>query len=81
MRYEKEAGTNGPRFSLQPEGERTLLGRTISHYRILDKLATIREVHVLLSTGRGRPRTHRRHSATDPLAVKLMDVLELGRYL
>ena len=38
MRYEKEAGTNGPRFSLQPEGERTLLGRTISHYRILDKL-------------------------------------------
>jgi transposase len=56
-------------------------GMRLSIDRILDKLATIREVHVLLSTGRGRPRTQRSHSAVDPLAVKLMDALELGRHL
>ena len=56
-------------------------GMRLSIDRMLDKLATIREVHVLLSTGRGRPRTQRSHSAMDPLAVKLMDALELGRHL
>jgi len=56
-------------------------GICLSVDRILDKLGTIREVHVLLSSGRGRPRTQRSHSATDPLAVKLMDALELGQHL
>jgi len=56
-------------------------GMRLSIDRILDKLQTIREVHVLTSTGRGRPRTRRSHSATDPLAVKLMNALDLKRHL
>ncbi len=56
-------------------------GLSLSVDRILDKLGTIREVHVLLSTGRGRPRTQRSHSATDPLAEKLMNALQLKRHL
>jgi transposase len=56
-------------------------GIDLSVDRILDRLGSIREVQVLFSTGRGRPRTQRSHSATDPLAVKLMDALDLGRHL
>jgi len=56
-------------------------GIRLSVDRILDTLGTIREVHVLLTTGRGRPRTRRTHSATDPLALQLMDALDLERHL
>jgi transposase len=56
-------------------------GIALSVNRILDKLGSIREVQVLLSTGRGRPRTQRSHSATDPLAIKMMDALDLSRHL
>ena len=38
MRMKNEAGTIGLRFSLHTEGGRTLLGKKISHYRILTKL-------------------------------------------
>jgi serine/threonine protein kinase/tetratricopeptide (TPR) repeat protein len=38
MRIENEAETNGLRFSIHPDGERTLLGRVVAHYRVLAKL-------------------------------------------
>jgi transposase len=56
-------------------------GIPLSVNRILEILGTIREVQVLLTTGRGRPRTRRTHSATEPLAVELMNALNLDRFL
>ncbi len=49
--------------------------------QMLESLSSIKEVHVLTSSGRGRPRTHRVHSQLDPLARQLFDALDLGRYL
>ena len=56
-------------------------GIDLSVTRILETLGTIREVQILLTTGRGRPRTRRAHSATDPLALQLLEVLGLERHL
>jgi transposase len=49
--------------------------------QMLESLSAIKEVHVLTSCGRGRPRTHRAHSQLDPLARQLSDALGLGRHL
>jgi len=56
-------------------------GIHISIDRMFDTLGTIREVHVLLSSGRGRPRLQRTHSQLEPLAEQLFAALDLGRYL
>jgi len=53
----------------------------ISVDRMLETLGTIREVQVLLSSGRGRPRVRPTHSKLEPLAEQLFKALELGRYL
>jgi transposase len=62
---------------------RELAGRGIdlSMDRMLETLATIREVQVLLSSGRGRPRLQRTHSKIEPLAARLFETLDLRRYL
>ena len=49
--------------------------------RMLESLSSIKEVHVLTSSGRGRPRTHRVRSRLDPLAQQLFDAVGLDRYL
>ena len=56
-------------------------GVRLSIDRILETLETVREVQVLLSAGRGRPRMRRTHSTLAPLAKELFTVLNLGRYL
>ena len=56
-------------------------GVRLSIDRILETLETVREVQVLLSSGRGRPRLRRTHSKLAPLAKELFTVLNLGRYL
>jgi hypothetical protein len=48
---------------------------------MLTSLGSIREVHVRLSSGRGRPRVQRTHSELDPLAQRLFDELGLARLL
>ena len=53
----------------------------ISIDRMLESLGTIREVQVLLSSGRGRPRVRPTHSKLEPLAEQLFKALDLGRYL
>ena len=53
----------------------------ISVDRMLETLGTIREVQVLLSSGRGRPRVRPTHSKLEPLAEKLFKALDLGRHL
>jgi transposase len=57
------------------------LGVRLSADAMLESLAGIREVHLLLSAGRGRPRTQRTHSQLDPLAQQLFDELGLKRML
>ena len=56
-------------------------GISLSVDRMLDTLHTIREVQVLLSSGRGRPRLQRTHSRLEPLAADLFKALDLRRYL
>lgn len=53
----------------------------ISIDRMLETLGTIREVQVLLSSGRGRPRVRPTHSKLEPLAEQLFKALDLGRHL
>ena len=53
----------------------------ISVDRMLETLGTIREVQVMLSSGRGRPRVRPTHSKLEPLAEKLFKALDLGRHL
>lgn len=57
------------------------MGLHLSVDRMLDTLGTIREVQVVLSSGRGRPRVRTTHSKLEPLAEKLFKGLDLGRYL
>ena len=56
-------------------------GLHLSIDRMLETLETIREVQVVLSSGRGRPRVRTTHSKLEPLAEKLFKGLDLGRYL
>jgi transposase len=56
-------------------------GTDLSVNAMLEALATIREVHVLLSSGKGRPRVRRTHSELTPLAKRLFEELGLGRHL
>jgi transposase len=61
--------------------ELTRKGIHLSIKRMLETLETIREIQVLLSSGRGRPRTRPTHSKLDPLAQKIFNALHLSRYL
>jgi transposase len=56
-------------------------GTTVTIDRMLESLETIREVQVLLSSGRGRPRVRTTHSQLDAEAERLFVSLDLGRYL
>jgi len=56
-------------------------GVHVSVDRMLESLGTIREVQVLLSSGRGRPRVRPTHSKLEPLAEQLFEALDLGRHL
>jgi transposase len=56
-------------------------GIELSIDAVLDALASVREVHVLFSSGRGRPRVRRTHSQLSPLARRLFDELALARHL
>ena len=56
-------------------------GIEVSVDRMLETLDTIREVQVLLSSGRGRPRVQRTHSELEPLAAQMFETLDLGRLL
>jgi transposase len=56
-------------------------GINISTDRMLETLGTIREVQVLLSSGRGRPRVRPTHSKLEPLAEQMFKTLDLGRHL
>ncbi len=56
-------------------------GIHVSGRRMFATLDTIHEVQVLLSSGRGRPRTRSTHSKLDPFAQKIFKALDLGRYL
>ncbi|MCP3915709.1 MAG: IS1634 family transposase [bacterium] len=56
-------------------------GVRLSTDAMLDSLGSIREVHVRLSSGRGRPRVQRTHSELNPLAQRLFDELGLARLL
>lgn len=53
----------------------------ISVDRMLETLGTVREVQVLLSSGRGRPRVRPTHSKLEPLAEQLFKALDLDRHL
>lgn len=53
----------------------------VSVDRMLETLDSIREVQVLLSSGRGRPRVQRTHSQLEPLAAQMFEALDLGRLL
>jgi len=56
-------------------------GLRMSIEKMLETLGTIREIHTLTSSGRGRPRTHHGTSRLDDDARKIYDALDLGRYL
>ncbi|MFH0914924.1 MAG: hypothetical protein V1912_00565 [bacterium] len=56
-------------------------GIELSIDRMLESLGFIKEVQVLLTSGRGRHRTSRTHSKLDPLGERLFKALDLGRYL
>jgi transposase len=56
-------------------------GLQLSLDRMLETLGTIREVQVVLSSGRGRPRVSSTHSKLEPRAQELFAALDLGRYL
>jgi transposase len=56
-------------------------GQRMSIDRMLETLESIREVQVLLSSGRGRPRVRTTHSKLDADAEGLFNALDLGRYL
>jgi len=56
-------------------------GLRMSIDRMFETLGTIREIHTLTSSGRGRPRTHRGTSRLDDDARRIYDALDLGRYL
>ena len=56
-------------------------GIKVSVNRMLETLDTIREVHLMLSSGRGRPRVQRTHSQLEPLAAQMLEALDLGRFL
>ena len=56
-------------------------GIALSVDRMLETLDSIREVRVLLSAGRGRPRVQHTHSRLEPLAAQLFEALDLGRFL
>jgi hypothetical protein len=62
---------------------RRLAGRGIhlSIDAMLEALASVREVHVLFSSGRGRPRVRRTHSRLAPLAERLFEELGLAAHL
>ena len=64
-----------------PERRSARSGINISTDRMLETLGTIREVQVLLSSGRGRPRVRPTHSKLEPLAEQLFKALDLGRHL
>lgn len=53
----------------------------VSVDKMLETLGTIREVQVMLSSGRGRPRVRPTHSKLEPAAEELFKALDLGRYL
>jgi hypothetical protein len=53
-------------------------GIILSIDRMFDTLMSIREIHVLISSGRGRPRTKRLRSKIDPTAERVFDALDLG---
>jgi transposase len=57
------------------------LGIDLSTDRMFELLGTIREVHHLTSSGRGRPRTQRGWTRLDPEAQRLFDALGLSRLL
>jgi len=66
----------------------SLLRRELSHQgiavsvdRMLETLDTIREVQLMLSSGRGRPRVQRTHSQLEPLAAQMFEALDLRRFL
>jgi transposase len=56
-------------------------GIHVSVDRMIETLGTIREVQVLLSSGRGRPRVRPTHSKLEPLAEELFKALDLARHL
>lgn len=56
-------------------------GILVSVREMLNTLTEIREVHVALTTGRGRPRIRRTHSRLGPQAERLFNELQLARYL
>lgn len=56
-------------------------GMAVSTDRMIETLGTIREVQVLLSSGRGRHRIQSTHSRLEPHAKELFNALDLGRYL
>ena len=56
-------------------------GLPMSVDRMLDTLASIREVQVVLTSGKGRPRVRSTHSRLEPLAKELFVALDLGAYL
>jgi transposase len=66
----------------------TLLRRRLAQQGIelsvdgmLEALGSVREVHVLLTSGRGRPRVRRTHSELTPISRRLFDELELAKHL
>ncbi len=66
----------------------TLLRRELAHKGIevsvdhmLETLSTIREVQLMISAGRGRPRVQRTHSKLEPLAAQMFEALDLNRFL
>ena len=66
----------------------TLLRRRLAQQGIelsvdgmLEALGSVREVHVLLTSGRGRPRVRRTHSELSPVSRRLFDELELAKHL
>jgi len=56
-------------------------GTSVSIDRMLQSLETIREVQVVLSSGRGRPRIRTTHSRLDADAERLFEAFDLGRDL
>ena len=56
-------------------------GTSVSIDCMLESLETIREVQVVLSSGRGRPRVRTTHSKLDADAERLFEAFDLGRYL
>ena len=56
-------------------------GVRMSLDKMFETLGTIREIHTLTSSGRGRPRIHRGTSRLDDQARQVYAALDLGRYL